>query len=181
MESGKDVIKVLDKEFVKHISEEEIQEKVRKISEQIHSDLSGKNPLFIVVLNGAFRFAADIIRNINIECEISFVKISSYKGDTSSGEIEFLVGLNEDVTGRQIVILEDIVDSGLTMFQFISILSKSAPADIRIASLLLKPDALQKNIKVDYVGFEMDNKFLIGYGLDYNGKGRELNDIYMAV
>ena len=181
MREGDDAIKVLDKEFVKHINENEIQAKVIEISGRILTDFSGKNPLFIVVLNGAFRFAADIIRNLDMECEISFVKISSYQGDESTGETEFLIGLNENIEGRHVIIIEDIVDSGLTMFQLISKLSKSNPADIRVASLLLKPAALQRNIKVDYPGFDCETKFLIGYGLDYNGKGRELNDIYMAV
>ncbi len=181
MREGDDAIKVLDKEFVKHINSDKIQAKVIEISGRIQADYSKKNPLFIVVLNGAFRFAADIIRNLDMECEISFVKISSYKGDASSGETEFLIGLNENITGRYVIIIEDIVDSGLTMYRLISKLSKSKPADIRIASLLLKPAALQRNIKVDYPGFECETKFLIGYGLDYDGKGRELNDIYMAV
>lgn len=172
---------VNDKTFEISISEATIAERVKAIATQINNDLEGKNPLFVVVLNGAFIFAADLLRNINIPCEVTFVKMASYTGTVSTGHVKEIVGLNTDVEGRTIVIVEDIVDSGLTMKEMLELLDKKHPSEVHISTLLVKPNNLKAELDIKYCCFEIPNDFIVGYGLDYDGHGRNLRDIYTIV
>lgn len=174
-------VKIHDKEFQISIPAEKIQRRIAELGKQISNEMNGKRPLFVAVLNGSFLFAADLLKNISCECEISFVRVSSYAGTQSTGSVKNLVGLNEKIDRRTIILVEDIVDTGDTAVYLIDELKKNNPADIRIASLLLKPKALKHALKVDYTGFEVPNDFLVGYGLDYDGLGRNLNDIYTLI
>lgn len=174
-------VKVRDREFAVSIPEGKILERVAQVGEQISHDLKGECPLFLAVLNGSFVFAADLLRAVSIPCEISFVRMSSYTGTQSTGQVKQLIGLNEDIEGRSIVIVEDIIDSGLTMQSLLSILKEKKPKDIRIASLLVKPGNLKVNLDVPYCCFEIPNDFIVGYGLDYDGEGRNLRSIYTVV
>jgi hypoxanthine phosphoribosyltransferase len=144
----------------------------------MNKDLVGKSPVFLGILNGCFMFASDLFKNIKIECSISFLKLASYSGTSSTGNINQLIGLNESIEGKTVVILEDIVDTGITLEHLINELKKYKPKEIKIACLLFKPEAYKKSIKIDYCGIEIPNKFIIGYGLDYNGFGRNLKHIY---
>ena len=172
-------IKILDKTFRTFIPEDKIQQRVKAVAEKLNEDMEGKNPLLLAVLNGSFIFAADLMRNITIPCEISFVKLASYQGTTSTGKIKEVIGLNEDLTGRTVVIVEDIVDTGTTMKQMIESLGTRNPKSIHICSLLVKPDKLQVPLNIEYVAFEIPNDFILGYGLDYDRQGRQLRDIYV--
>lgn len=171
-------IQLKDKRFAIEISEDHILKQVRGVAEKINNDLAEKKPLFLVVLNGAFMFASDLMKNIDIDCEISFVKLSSYQGTQSTEKVKELIGLNENLKGRTVVIVEDIVDTGITMEGIINDLHKKGVAETRIATLLFKPEAFQKSYKVDYIGMEIPNDFIVGYGLDYDGLGRNFRDIY---
>ncbi len=174
-------IQIRDKKFRVLISSDKIQEGISRVAEKINMELKGQQPIFICVLNGAFIFAADLLKKITIECEISFVKLASYYGTTSSGQVKTLIGLDENVKNRTVVILEDIVDTGLTVETIVKQLGIFEPAKIKIATLLFKPEAYHKNIKVDYAALEVPNDFLVGFGLDYDGFGRNLEDIYVLV
>ncbi|MCK4638435.1 MAG: hypoxanthine phosphoribosyltransferase [Bacteroidales bacterium] len=174
-------IKVRDKEFSISITAEEIQKIVSKIAKKINNDLLGKVPLFIVVLNGAFIFAADLFKKINIDCEVTFVKLSSYVGTQTTSTVRELIGLDKAIKGRSVVIIEDIIDTGITMEYTIQKLKHFEAADVRIATLLFKPDAFQKDFKIDYLGMEIPNDFIVGYGLDYDGFARNYPDIYKIV
>ena len=174
---GKAVI-IHDKKFSKFISSAKIQKAVEGIAKKINKDFKDKKPIFISVLNGSFLFTADLLKKIKIECEISFVKLSSYSGTASTGSMNTLIGLNENLKNRNIVILEDIVDSGNTIAKLLPELQVHQPKKISIATLFFKPEAYKKRIKLDYIGLEVPNDFLVGYGLDYNGLGRNLLDIY---
>lgn len=176
-----DTIKIKDKLFTVSIKKQDIQREVIRVAEEINRDLAGKNPLFISVLNGSFMFTADLLKQVKIPCEISFVKLASYQGDSSTGVVKQLVGLNEDIAGRTVVIVEDIVDTGLTMKRLLEMLSERNPAELRIATLLLKPEKLKLDLKIDYVAMEIPNDFIVGYGLDYDGFGRNYPDIYTVV
>jgi hypoxanthine phosphoribosyltransferase len=175
------VIQVRDKKFALYISEDKIRERVKELAAQIDKDLSGKNPLFIVVLNGSFVFAADLLRNLRFPCETTFVRLSSYEGDKSTGTVKQLIGLNEDVSGRTVVIVEDIIESGTTMKEMLRILDEKQPKDVRIASLFVKPGCLKVSLNIDYRCFDIENDFIVGYGLDYNQEGRNLPHIYQVV
>ena len=175
------MIKVKDKHFEKFIAHEEIIKKVRIIGEKINEDYKGKMPLFIPVLNGAFIFAADLIQQINIPTQLSFIKLSSYRGVSTSGSAKELIGLNEDIKNRDIIIIEDIVDTGITIDQILTELNKLKPRSIEVAALLIKREALQKKVDIKYFGFEIPDKFVVGYGLDYDGYGRNFRDIYQLV
>ena len=170
------IIKVKDKTFRTSIPEAEILKHVKEVAARINQDMAGKTPLFLAVLNGAFVFAADLMREITIPCEISFVKLASYMG-----KITEVIGINEDLTGRHVVIVEDIVDTGLTMQRMIETLSLRHPASISTCSLLFKPDKLQADIDIDYVAMKIPNEFIVGYGLDYDQQGRNLRDIFTVV
>lgn len=172
-------IQLGDKTFVPYLTEDKIHSAVRKVAGMINADLAGKKPLFIVVLNGSFLFAADLVREFSTECEVSFMKLASYHGTQSSGSIKELVGLNESIEGRHIVVVEDIVDTGNTIVHISEQLKLKNPASVRIATLLFKPEAYKKDILIDYKGIEIPNDFIVGYGLDYDGLGRNLRDIYV--
>lgn len=171
-------IQVLDKEFIPSIPANEILEKVKKVAQQINADYMGETPLFLVVLNGAFVFAADLMREICLPAEVSFVKLASYEGTSSTGTVREVIGLNIDITGRPVIIVEDIVESGITMAHMIETLKKQNPKSIDICTLLLKPEKLEVKLDIRYVAMEIPNDFILGYGLDYNGLGRGLKDIY---
>ena len=175
------IVKIKDKTFRTFIPEDQIAQSVKAVAERINRDLAGKNPLFIAVLNGSFIFAADLMRNITIPCEISFVKLASYQGTTSSGVIKEVIGLNEDLAGRTVVILEDIVDTGFTIKRMIETLGTRGPESVHVCTLLLKPGKLQVPLNVEYVAMEIPNDFIVGYGLDYDQQGRNLRDIYTLV
>jgi hypoxanthine phosphoribosyltransferase len=171
-------ITVHDKNFVPYLTAQAIAEKVSQLALQISKDYEGKKPLFLAVLNGSFLFAADLFRNLTIEAEISFIKLASYKGTTSTGNVITAIGLEESLHERHIILLEDIIDTGKTLHGFIPQLEHQGPASIRIAALLTKPEALQYSVHADYTGFEIPNKFVVGYGLDYDGLGRNIPEIY---
>jgi hypoxanthine phosphoribosyltransferase len=177
----KNVIKVKDREFELFITEKEINDAIAKVAAQINKDLDGKDPLFICVLNGAFMFAAELMKRVTIPCEVTFVRVASYKGTMSSGVLKEIYSLEEDIEGRTVVIVEDIVDTGNTMSLVLDQLSCDNPKEIRIATLLFKPEALKCDLKLDYVALEIPNDFILGYGLDYDGYGRNLADIYKIV
>ncbi|ERK40079.1 hypoxanthine phosphoribosyltransferase [Segatella baroniae] len=172
-------IKILDKTFRTFIPKEEIQQRVKAVAEKLNKDMDGKNPLLLAVLNGSFIFAADLMRNITIPCEISFVKLASYQGTTSTGKIKEVIGLNEDLTDRTVVIVEDIIDTGSTMKQMIESLGTRNPKSVHICSLLVKPGKLQVPLNIEYAAMEIPNDFIVGYGLDYDQQGRQLEDIYV--
>ena len=172
-------IKILDKTFRTFIPKEEIQQRVKAVAEKLNKDMDGKNPLLLAVLNGSFIFAADLMRNITIPCEISFVKLASYQGTTSTGKIKEVIGLNEDLTDRTVVIVEDIIDTGSTMKQMIESLGTRNPKSVHICSLLVKPGKLQVPLNIEYAAMEIPNDFIVGYGLNYDQQGRQLEDIYV--
>lgn len=172
-------VKIKDKEFVPMISEEEIKRRVKELAAQISKDMSGKNPLLLAVLNGSFVFAADLMREITIESEISFVKLASYQGTTSTGTVKEVIGINENLSGRTVIIVEDIVESGLTMKRMIESLGTRNPASVHICTLLLKPDCLKVDLDIEYAAFSIPNDFIVGYGLDYDQQARNLKDIYV--
>lgn len=167
-----------DKSFAINIREERILEAVAKLAETINRDLEGEKPLFVGVLNGSFMFLSDLMKQITIPCEISFVKVASYEGTSSTGQVKQLVGLNENIKDRTVVIVEDIVDTGNTIEDLFDSLKIQRPASIRVATLLFKPNSYSKDIPIDYRCLEVPNDFLVGYGLDYDGLGRNLKHIY---
>lgn len=174
-------VTIKDKTFETSIPEAEILKRVKAVAERLNHDFSGKNPLFLAVLNGAFVFAADLMREVTIPCEISFVKLASYQGTTSTGKVTEVLGVNEDLSGRHIVIIEDIVDTGLTMKRMIESLGTRHPASVDVCALLLKPEKLQVELDIKYVAMEIPNDFIVGYGLDYDQQGRNLRDIYTLI
>ena len=176
-----DAIKIKDKDFAVSIPESKILCEVERLAAQISRDLEGKNPLFLGILNGSFMFAADLFRRITIPAEISFVKFASYDGVSSTGVIKELIGLTEDIAGRTIVIVEDIIDTGCTMKKLLEDLGTRNPESIHVCTLLLKPEKLKVALDVEYVALEIPNDFIVGYGLDYDGYGRNLKDIYTVV
>ncbi|WGQ07862.1 hypoxanthine phosphoribosyltransferase [Pedobacter gandavensis] len=172
-------IKVLDKEFDLLIENDNIQKRTRLIGIQMNVDYENRNPLFIGVLNGSFLFMADLVKEITLPCEMTFIRVSSYKDTQSTGEIKEIFGLPENLENRDIIIVEDIVDTGFTLSHILKEVYKQSPASVSVCSLLLKPDALKVQLEeLKYVGFEIPNDFVVGYGLDYNGYGRNLNHIY---
>ncbi|HAH23270.1 MAG TPA: hypoxanthine phosphoribosyltransferase [Prolixibacteraceae bacterium] len=172
-------VAILDKEFELFIPYEKIRAIVEEMAEKMNNDLKDKNPLFLCILNGSFMFAAEIFKRISLlDAEISFVKLASYSGTSTTGTVKELIGLNESLEGRTVVVLEDIVDSGITISKTIEQILSKNPLEVKIATLLLKPDALQVEVPLDYIGLEIPNDFIVGYGLDYNGRGRNLIDIY---
>lgn len=175
------VVKIKDKTFKTSIPEAEILEKVKVVADRINKDFEGKKPVFLAVLNGSFIFAADLMRMITIPSEISFVKYASYEGTSSTGKMKELVGMNQDLAGRHVIIVEDIVDSGFTMAHMIEDLKKHNPASVEICSLLVKPGNLKVDLDINYAVMEIPNDFIVGYGLDYDQEGRNLRDIYTIV
>lgn len=171
-------VQLHDKRFVKYLSESEIQLAIEQVAARINVDYKGKRPLLLSVLNGSFMFTADLMKCLDLECEISFVKLASYHGMSSGGTVSELIGMSENVEGRDVIVVEDIVDTGTTIDKLMDILGHKGCASIEVASLLLKPEAYHGNHAIRYVAIEIPNKFIVGYGLDYNGLGRNLRDIY---
>lgn len=171
-------IKVHDKSFVPFLTEEQIQNRIKEMADAISKDYVDKRPLFLSILNGSFMFSADLFKYLTIDAEISFIKLASYKGIKSTGHVITAIGLDHDLIERDIVILEDIVDTGKTLTAFLPQLQHHQPTSLKIAALLHKPEAMQYPIKIDYLGFSIPNKFVVGYGLDYDGLGRNLKEIY---
>ena len=174
-------IQIKDKKFAISITEEQIIKEVDRVAAEINRDLKDKNPLFLSVLNGSFMFTADLMKRITIPCEISFVKLASYQGISSTGKITEVIGVNEDISGRCVVIVEDIVDTGLTMQRLLETLGTRNPKEIHIASLLVKPEKLQVPLNIKYAAMNIPNDFIVGYGLDYDGLGRNYKDIYTVI
>ncbi|MFP4488856.1 MAG: hypoxanthine phosphoribosyltransferase [Bacteroidales bacterium] len=176
-----DTIKIYDKTFEVFIGEKEILDKVKQMAALIEKEHRGKDVLFISILNGSFVFTADLLREINMNVKLSFLKLSSYDGDRSSGSVRRLIGLNEELAGKTVIVVEDIIDTGCTLDGIIEDLQVKGPDDIKIASLLIKPDAYKGSHSIDYTGFEIPNDFVIGYGLDFDGLGRNLRSVYRIV
>lgn len=174
-----DIIRIKDKDFKTFLSEAVIMREISRVAAEMEHDLCDKNPLFVCVLNGSFMFAADLLRHLSFPCEVSFVKLSSYVGTVTSGKVNELIGLDFDIAGRSVVIVEDIVDTGNTMQYLLEQLRRKNPRDVRIATLLLKPGKLQVDLKIDYVAVKIPDDFIVGYGLDYDGYGRNLREIYV--
>lgn len=176
-----DIVTVKDKKFSISITENQLRQRIAEVAAQISKDMEGKRPLFLAVLNGSFMYAADLMKNITIPCEISFVRFSSYDGMHSTGCVNELFGLAENIEGRTVIVVEDIIDSGLTMQQLLAKLRSHNPAELKVASLLVKPDNLEVDIDIAYTCFEIPNDFIVGYGLDYDGYGRNLSAIYTVM
>lgn len=172
------IIQVKDKRFAVSIPSERIQAEVKRVAEQINKEYEGQSPIFLAVLNGSFVFAADLLREITLPCEVSFVRLASYQGVSTTGTIREIMGLNLDITGRPIIIVEDIVDTGLTMAHMLETLKTHNPSGIDICTLLLKPGKLQVDLDIRYCCLQIPNDFIVGYGLDYDGFGRNTKDIY---
>ena len=174
-------IQVHDKLFDPFLTKEQIQDKVSSLADQLNTDYAGKKPLFIAILNGSFIFASDLFKKLHIDAEICFIKLASYKGSKSTGQVVTVIGLDHEVYGRDVVIIEDIVDTGKTLTEFLPQLHHQQPASLRIVALLHKADATTYPVPIDYLGFTIPDKFVVGYGLDYNGLGRNIPEIYKLV
>ena len=177
----REIVKVNDRNFELFIPESQIQTEVTRIAEEMNRDLTGKNPIFLGILNGAFMFASDLYKQLSFLSQITFLKLASYSGTKSKGTVKQLIGINHDLKDRVVVVLEDIVDTGVTLDTIIRQLSGYQPAEIRVATFLYKPDAAVTDVKLDYVGIEIPNDFILGYGLDYDGYGRNFKEIYQLV
>ena len=174
-------ILILDKRFREYLTERAIQKRIEELAQQMNADLTDKEVVFLGILNGAFLFAADLFRRINFPSRISFVKLASYQGTSSSGSIKELIGWNEDIKNKTIVIVEDIVDTGNTLERIVDELVIRKATEVKVAAMLFKPAAYTKNIHLDYIGFEIPNDFVVGYGLDYDGFGRNLTSVYSLI
>ncbi len=172
-------MKVRDKYFKPYMSGKEIADIVASLAKQLNNDLRDKDPLFLGVLNGSFIFASDLLRAIDFDAQISFIKMSSYSGTSTTGTVKQLIGINEDLTGRTLVIVEDIVETGISMEKLLAMLREKNPADIKICTLFFKPGKFQKDFKIDYIGKSIGDDYIVGYGFDYNGYGRNLDQIYV--
>ena len=175
------IVKIKDKTFKTSIPEAEILQHIKAVAARINKDMEGKNPLFLAVLNGSFMFAADLMKEITIPCEISFVKLASYQGVLSTGKVREVIGLNEDINGRTVVIVEDIIDTGRTMHQMLDSLQTRNPEAIHLCALFVKPDKIEEPLDIEYAAFTIPNDFIVGYGLDYDQQGRNLREIYTLV
>ena len=175
------VITVNQKNFEPYLTAAQIDTQVQRLAEEINKDYEGKNPLFIAILNGSFMFASDLFKALTIECEICFIKLASYKGTKSTGQVITSIGLDAILTNREVIVLEDIVDTGKTLNEFLPQLINQQPNSLKIVALLHKPEATTHSLKINYLGFEVPNKFLLGFGLDYDGYGRNLKEIYTLV
>ncbi|HEX7905230.1 MAG TPA: hypoxanthine phosphoribosyltransferase [Chitinophagaceae bacterium] len=175
------VIKVHDKSFETYLSEEVIQARIKEMAASINKDYTGKRPFFIAILNGSFMFASDLFKQLTVEADICFIKLASYKGMETTGKVITSIGLDDDLFGKDVVIVEDIVDTGKTLHNFLPRLEHQQPQSLSIATLLHKPDATEFPLTLDYIGFAIPNKFVVGYGLDYDGLGRNFKEIYQLV
>lgn len=176
-----ETIQVKDREFEVFLKEEDIQKEIKRVASEINRDYIGKEPLFLCILNGAFMFAADLLKEVNVPCNVSFVKVASYSGTDSTGKVKELMGLNESVEGRHVIIVEDIVDTGYTMRDILDSLSEKNAASVQVCALLCKPDKLKVDLDLKYLALNIPNGFIVGYGLDYDGFGRNSRDIYKIV
>ncbi|AYA37181.1 hypoxanthine phosphoribosyltransferase [Hymenobacter oligotrophus] len=174
-------ISLHNKAFAPYLSEAQLIAAVRAVAQQLNRDYAGKKPLLLAVLNGSFMFASDLMKELTIDCEISFIRVASYQGTSSTGEIKEILGLQEAVEGRHLVVLEDIVDTGHTMKALLAQLQAKQPASVEVATLLIKPECLQHQLDIKYQGLAIPNDFVVGYGLDYDGLGRNYRDLYRAV
>ncbi len=174
-------LKILDKEFEILIPHSEIQERVKSIANQINQEFENQEVIFLSVLNGAFMFASDLLKEIKVKSKISFVKLASYQGTTSEGKVKNIIGINEDIKDAIVIVIEDIIDTGLTMEHVIKQLQEYQPKEIKLATLVFKPDTFKAHYDIDYIGMDIPNNFIVGYGLDYNGYGRNYKDIYTLV
>lgn len=174
-------IRVHDKSFETYLSEETILQRVKELAAAINNDYKGKRPLFIAILNGSFMFASDLFKQLTIEAELCFIKLASYKGMKSSGNVVTSIGLEDDLFGKDVIIVEDIVDTGKTLHNFLPKLLHQQPASLKIAALLHKSEATEYPLEMHYIGFDIPNKFVVGYGLDYDGLGRNLKEIYQVI
>ena len=181
MEKLRQTIKIKDKTFEKFIKEPEIQRVIKHVAEKINADLAGQNPLFLIILNGAFMFAADLMKSITIDCQLSFVKLSSYSGTQTTQVVRELIGLDSSIEGRCVVVVEDIVDTGMTMEHLLKNLKGLGAKEVRIATLTFKPDSFLYDYPIDYIGMRIPNDFIVGYGFDYDGYGRNSADIYKII
>jgi adenylate kinase len=171
-------IQIHDKQFAPYYSKKKIAEKVSLLAAALKSDLKNEIPLILPILNGSFIFAADFLRAFDGPCEVSFVKLSSYQDTKSSGNVQQLIGVNENLAGRTVVLLEDIIDTGTTLQSMCDLLKEQPIKELKVAALFFKPDVFKKELHLDYVGFRIPDEFIVGYGLDYNGQGRNLSSIY---
>lgn len=176
-----DHISLHNKQFEPYLSAAQLTEAVQAVAARLSQDYAGQQPLFVAVLNGSFMFVADLMKHLALDCEVSFVKVASYQGTSSTGEVKELLGLTEELQGRHVVILEDIVDTGHTMRMLLQTLAEKQPASLEVATLFLKPECLQHELSIRYVGLSIPNDFIVGYGLDYDGLGRNYPDVYKAV
>jgi hypoxanthine phosphoribosyltransferase len=174
-------VTIEDKTFGIYLSEQAIDKEIHRISSEINGEYSDKEPLFISILNGSFMFTSDLLKKVSVPCQLSFIKFASYVGTNSTGNVKELVGLQEDISNRHVIIVEDIIDTGLTMKSILEQIKAKQPASIKIATLLFKPDSLKEDIHPDYTCFSIPEKFVVGYGLDLNGFGRNLPDIYQLI
>lgn len=174
-------VQVKDLHFEPFIGHHSIQARVVELANKLTVDYHGKNPVFLSVLNGSFMFTSDLMKSFLAPCEISFIKLASYEGTESTGEVKTIIGLNHSIKNRPVIIIEDIVDTGTTVKKILELVWQYEPESVKIMTLLFKPDALKENMEIDYVGFEIENKFVVGYGLDYDGYGRNLNQIYVVI
>jgi hypoxanthine phosphoribosyltransferase len=175
------IIKVIDKSFEPYLTAAQLDTQIQRLASELNKDYANKKPLFIAILNGSFMFASDLFKALSIDCEICFIKLASYKGTKSTGQVITSIGLDAILTDRDVIIIEDIVDTGKTLTEFLPQLENQQPSSLKIVALLHKPEATTHPLKIDYLGFEVPNKFLLGYGLDYDGYGRNLKEIYTLV
>ncbi len=175
------IIKVHDRYFTLYIDRETIHARLTEMARNIDADYAGLNPKFLVVLNGSFIFAADLLRLLRLDADLSFIKLSSYAGTTTTGHVSMQLGINEPLKDRHVIVVEDIIDTGLTLHSFVPILWEQEPASVKVVSLLVKPTALRCDVRADYHGFDIPEHFVVGYGLDYDGRGRNLEDIFRVV
>jgi hypoxanthine phosphoribosyltransferase len=176
-----DHILLHNKQFEPYLPAAQLASAVQELAARLNQDYAGKTPLFIAVLNGSFMFVADLMKSLNLDCEVSFIKVASYQGTSSTGQIKEVLGLSEEIQSRHVVILEDIVDTGHTMRMLLDTLGEKQPASLEVATLFLKPECLQHELPIQYVGLSIPNDFIVGYGLDYDGLGRNYPDVYKAV
>jgi len=172
-------VKIKDKQFELYLSQNVIESRINEIARQINEDYKNKKPVFISILNGSFFFTADLIKQITLDCEVSFVKLASYKGLHSNGKVKIMVGLMKSLKNRDVIIIEDIIDSGRTMKEMLQLLEGQKPSSIRVITLLIKRSCMVEPVEPNYIGFEVDDRFLVGYGLDYDELGRNLPDLYI--
>jgi hypoxanthine phosphoribosyltransferase len=181
MTNIEETIKIKDLEFIPYVTHSDILERIRELAIRINEDYEDKNPLFIAVLNGSFMFASDLMKRVDVRSELSFIKVTSYEGTESTGSIKEMIGIGQSITDRHIVIIEDIVDTGHTINHLLSEMGKMNPASVEVITLFSKPESHQSKMNIRYIGFDIPNKFIVGYGLDYDGYGRNYQDVYQLV